>query len=62
MTSAITVFLRQTIRDRRLPFTADLNVYGPETSRAIEEGRSIARYPEVKGYSNIESLRKALDI
>ena len=62
MTSAITMFLRQTIRDRRLPFTADLNVYGPETSRAIEEGRTIVRDPEVKGYSSIEGLRKALDI
>ena len=39
MTSAITMFLRQTVRDRRLPFTADLNVYGPETIKAIEEGK-----------------------
>ena len=62
MTSAITMFLRQTVRDRRLPFTADLNVYGPETINAIEEGRRIARDPEVKGYSSIEDLRNALDV
>ena len=62
MTSAITMFLRQTVRDRRLPFTANLNGYGPETLRTIEEGRRIARDPEVKGYSTIEELRNALDV
>ena len=62
MTSAITMFLRQTVRDRRLPFTADLNVYGPETIKAIEEGRRIARDPEVNGYSSIEDLRNALEV
>ena len=62
MTSAITMFLRQTVRDRRLPFTADLNAYGPETIKAIEEGRRIARDPEAKGYSNIEDLRNALEV
>lgn len=61
MNSAITMFLRQTVRDRRLHFTANLNVYDPETIRTIEEGRRIARDPEVKGYSSIEGLRKALD-
>lgn len=62
MTSAITMFLRQTVRDRRLPFTADLNTYGPETMKAIEEGRRIAHDPQVKGYDRINELKKALDV
>lgn len=62
MTSAITMFLRQTVRDRHLPFTVDLNAYGPGTIRAIEEGRRIARDPEVKGYSSIEVLRNVLEV
>lgn len=61
MTSAITMFLRQTVRDRRLPFVADLNSYGPETMKAIEEGRRIAYDSEVKGYTDISELRRALD-
>ena len=62
MTSAITMFLRQTVRDRRLPFTADLNTYGPETLKAVEEGRRIAHDPDVKGYSDMSELRQALDV
>ena len=62
MTAAITMFLRQTVRDRRLPFTADLNIYGPETLKAVEEGRKIARDPSVNGYSDMEELRKALEV
>ncbi len=61
MTSAITMFLRQTVRDRRLPFTADLNTYGPETMMAIEEGRRIARDPRVPGYGNMDDLKRALE-
>ena len=62
MTSAITMFLRQTVRDRRFPFTADLNSFGPETMKAIEEGRRIARDKDVPGYSDIDDLRKALEV
>ena len=62
MTSAITMFLRQTVRDRRFPFTADLNSFGPETIKAIDEGRRIARDPSVQGYSDMEDLKKALEV
>lgn len=49
MTTAVNMFLRQTVRDRRLPFTADLNQYGPETLKAILEGRRIAGDESAKG-------------
>lgn len=62
MTSAITMFLRQTVRDRRLPFTADLNSYGPETMKAFEEGHRIAHDSSVPGYTNIDDLRNALEV
>ncbi len=62
MTSAITMFLRQTVRDRRLPFTADLNSYGPETMKAIAEGQRIAHDSSVPGYTNIDDLRNALEV
>ncbi len=62
MTSAVTMFLRQTVRDKRLPFTADLNTYSIETMKAFEEGHRIARDPSVPGYSNIDDLKKALEV
>lgn len=63
MTSAITMFLRQTVRDRRMPFTADLNPrFNTETLQAIEEGRKIARDRNVVGYTNMDDLRKALEV
>ena len=33
-----------------------------ETIEAVEEGRKIARDPSVNGYSDMEELRKALEI
>ena len=33
-----------------------------ETLDAIEEGRRLARDPNVKGYKSIEELRKALEV
>ena len=64
MASAINMFLRQTINDNGLPFQPiltekDLN---QETLEAIEEGRRLARDPNVKGYTSIEELRKALEV
>jgi DNA-damage-inducible protein J len=63
MSSAINMFLRQTINDNGLPFQPVLreNELNQETLDAIEEGRRLARDPNVKRYSSIEELRKALD-
>ena len=33
-----------------------------ETIEAVEEGRKIARDPAVKGYTDMEELRKALEV
>ncbi len=40
----------------------NLNTYSIETVKAIEEGHRIARDPSVSGYSNIDDLKKALDV
>lgn len=64
MSSAINMFLRQTINDNGLPFQPVLkeNDLNQETLDAIEEGRRLARDPNVKGYTSIEELRKALEV
>ena len=61
MTTAINIFLRQTIRENGIPFELKLNVPNELTVTAIDEGRRIARDPSVKGYSNMDDLRAALE-
>ena len=61
MTTAINMFLRSTIREHGIPFSLKLDVPNDVTIAAIEEGRRIASDSSVKGYSNIEDLRAALE-
>ena len=62
MTTAINIFLRTTIRENGIPFAFKLYIPNPITASAIEEGRKIAYDDTVKKYSNIDDLRKALEI
>ena len=60
MSSAVNIFLRQTIRENGIPFRLKLDVPTKETAAAIEEGRRIAHDDTVGGYKSIEELREAL--
>lgn len=62
MTTAINMFLRTAIRENGIPFNLKLETPNDVTIAAIEEGRRIAHDDSVKGYSNIDDLRKALDV
>ena len=62
MTTAINIFLRTTIRENGIPFALKLDIPNAITASAIEEGRKIAYDDTVKKYSNIDDLRKALEI
>lgn len=61
MTTAINIFLRQTIRENGIPFDLKLNIPNETTVAAIEEGRKIAHDKNAKGYKSIEDLKAALD-
>ena len=61
MTTAINMFLRTAIRENGIPFTMRLDTPN-RTTAAIEEGRRIASDSTVKGYSDMDSLKAALDI
>ena len=61
MTTAVNMFLRATIREKGIPFSLKLEVPNAETVAAIEEGRRIANDPNVKGYTSMDDLKKALD-
>ena len=61
MTTAINMFLRTTIREHGIPFSLKLDVPNEVTAAAIEEGRHLASDSSVKGYTNMDELRAALE-
>ena len=61
MTTAINIFWKTSIREKGIPFALKLDVPNEVTVAAIEEGRRIAADPSVKGYSNIDDLKAALE-
>lgn len=59
MTTAINMFLRTTIRENGIPFPLKLDT--PNAASAIEEGGRIASHRSVKGDTNMDNLRAALE-
>ena len=62
MTTAVNIFLRQTIRENGIPFELKLDQPNDITVSAIAEGRAMARNKNIKGYSSMDDLRAALDV
>ena len=59
MTVAMTMFLRQAVRNQGIPFEIS-RVPNAETIAAMQEAERIARDPNVKGYTNLDELFKDL--
>lgn len=62
MTTAINVFLRTTIREHGIPFELKLEMPNETTAAAIEEGRKLMADPSAPRYSDMESLKAALEV
>ena len=62
MTTAINVFLRQSVRENKIPFEISRNIPNSVTIAAFEEGDRVAYDDSVKGYKDISSLREALEV
>lgn len=61
MSTAINVFLKQSLLHRGLPFDISLNIPNSITAAAIEEGRKLAADRTATGYRSLDDLRSALD-
>ena len=61
MTTAVNIFLRQTIRENGIPFELKLNVPNDVTAAAIEEGQKLAYDKTATGYTNMNDLKAARD-
>ena len=58
MTTAFNMFLRQSVREGRIPFEATINVPNSETIAAMLESIQLANDSSVKTYSVDEALKE----
>ena len=62
MSTAINMFLKESVRTNSLPLSLKLDEPNEETIKAIEESKEIVKNKKSKGYTNIKDLRKALGV
>ena len=60
LSTAFNIFVRQALREGRIPFNISLNQPNKETIAAMLEAERIARDPSVKRYSDVEEALRAL--
>ena len=56
MTTAFNIFLRQSVRQGKIPFEISLEKPNAETIAAIEEAEKISLNPKTKKYSSFSEL------
>ena len=56
LSTAFNIFVRQALREGRIPFNISLNQPNKETIAAMSEAERIARCPSVKGYTDLDEL------
>lgn len=61
MSGAVNLFLHQCVLRGGLPFSVELPRYNQATLAAMDEARRISRDPDVKGYTSMDDLKKALE-
>lgn len=61
LSTAFNIFVRQSLREGRIPFDVSLNQPNAETIEAMREAERIAKDPNVKGYTDMPRLFADLD-
>jgi DNA-damage-inducible protein J len=61
LSTAFNIFVRQSLREGRIPFDVSLNQPNAETIAAMQEAERIAKDPNVKGYTDVPRLFADLD-
>lgn len=62
MSSAVNMFLRQSIMRGGLPFSVEIPRYKPEVLEAMEEAKLISRDPNTKRYSSFAEALEDIDL
>ena len=59
LSTAVGIFLRQSVREQRIPFEVKRDVPNAETMAALEEVKEMEAHPEqYKGYSSFKDVLK----
>ena len=61
LTTAITVFFRQAVRENRIPFEITRDRPNKETAAAMRYAATRAMDPKVKGYTDVDELFRELE-
>ncbi len=61
MSGAVNLFLHQCVLRGGLPFPVEMPAYSKKTLDAMAEARRISRDPDVAGYTDMQSLKDALE-
>ena len=56
LSTAFNIFVRQALREGRIPFDISLNQPNKETIAAMLEAERITKDPSVKGYTDMDEL------
>ena len=56
LSTAFNIFVRQALREGRIPFNISLNQPNQETIAAMSEAERIAKDPSVKSYTDLDEL------
>ena len=56
LSTAFNIFVRQSLREGRIPFDISLNYPNERTVAAMLEAERIAKDPSVKGYTDLDEL------
>ncbi len=61
MSSAVNMFLKQSVLRGGLPFSVELPNYKPEVIEAMEEARKLSKDPSAKRYNSFAEAMEDLD-
>lgn len=61
LSSAVTVFVKQAIREQAIPFAISRDMPNRETLEAIDEVRRLKKDPDKKTYGSFEEILRELD-
>ena len=56
LSTAFNIFVRQSLREGRIPFSISLDAPNQETIAALREAERIAKDPSVTGYDTLDEL------
>ncbi|MBE6709806.1 MAG: type II toxin-antitoxin system RelB/DinJ family antitoxin [Clostridia bacterium] len=59
LTTAVTLFLKQAVREQRIPFEIRRDVPNAETRAALDEYKEMKKHPE--NYKHYSSFKEAMD-